>query len=158
MNQKDDLAKLREESKARADEGSERSPSWSFKTDPVFEGTMVRGKVVRANDKVTAIIIADQFGTDKRYTIWCGNFMLERMIDEIAPAPGALIVIEFLGAEPSTANPTRTFHNYSMAADKSDQEYWSEAYKAYNARDRAGAEAAKGGETPTTVGPDEAPF
>ena len=155
---KSDFEILRRQSEERAAEGRERSPAWNFKKEPVFEGTVVRGKVVHANDKATPILVADQYPGDKRYTIWCGNFMLERAIADLSPAVGALIVVEFLGLEPTANDPSRSFNNYSIACSKSDPEYWGELWQAYRSKSDAGAEAAQHGETPTTFGPDEAPF
>ena len=155
---KSDFEILRQQSKDRAAEGRERSPSWNFKKDPMFEGTVVRGKVVHANDQATPILIADQYETDDRYTIWCGNFMLERAISELSPAVGALIVVEFLGNEPTANDPSRSFNNYSIAASESDPEYWANQWQAYRSRSEVGAEAAQHNEVPKFEGPDEAPF
>ena len=155
---KSDFEILREQSKARAAEATEKQTSWNFKKDPVFEGTVVRGKVVHANDTATPILVADQYETDDRYTIWCGNFMLERAISELSPAEGALIVVEFLGLQPTANDPSRSFNNYSIACSKSDPEYWAELWRVYRARSEAGAEAARAGEMPKFEGPDAAPF
>ena len=157
MTETSDFEILRKQAKERAEEASENAPAWKFKNDPVFEGTVVRGKVVFANGERTPILIADQHETDKRFTIWCGNMMLERSIVDLAPAPGALIVIEFMGSQPSSNDPSRSFNNYSMACNKGDHEYWAGLEAAYQRQSQAGAEAAQHGETPK-FGPDEAPF
>jgi hypothetical protein len=155
---KSDFEILRRQSEEKAKEEGERNPSWNFKKDPVFEGTVVRGKIVHANDKMTPIIIADQFETDERYTIWCGTWMLAKMIDDEAPKPGSLIVVEFLGAQPTTNDPSRKMNTYSMAVSESDPEYWAGLFKMYYQRGQIGAEAAQHNEAPVFEGPDEAPF
>jgi hypothetical protein len=155
---KSDFEILRRQSKERAAEASEKTKSWKFTPGEAFEGTVVRGKVVHANDKRTPILICDEFETGDRYTIWCGNFMLERGISDLAPAVGSLVVIEFLGPQPTTSDPSRTFNNYSMAVSESDQEYWAGLEAAYHRRSSIGAEAAQHNEKPVFEGPEEAPF
>jgi hypothetical protein len=155
---KSDFEILRRQSEEKAKEATERNDSWNFKNDAVFEGTVVRGKVVHANDRMTPIIIADQFETEKRFTIWCGTWMLGQMIDDMAPKPGALIVIEYLGAQPTTNDPSRKMNTYSMAVSESDPEYWAGLFKMYYQRGQIGAEAAQHNEVPVFEGPDEAPF
>jgi hypothetical protein len=157
---KSDFDILRQQAEDRAKEATEKNRNWKFVAgiENGFEGTVVRGKVVHANDKRTPILICDQVDTGDRYTVWCGNMMLERAVADLAPAIGSLVVIQFLGPEPSASNPSRTFHNYSMACTEGDFEYWAGLNKAYNARSDAGAEAAQHNEAPVFEGPDEAPF
>lgn len=154
---------LRKQAEERAKEATEKTKTWKFAIgeDNGFEGTVVRGKVVHANDKRTPLLVADQVDTGDRYTIWCGNFMLERAIADLSPAEGSLIVIQFLGSEPSSNDPSRTFNNYSMACDKSDPDYWAGLERQYRTRQGEGAEFARAGEFPPKAefeGPDEAPF
>jgi hypothetical protein len=157
-------AALREQAAVQQEENEERYDPWRPKSGDVLEGTVIRGGKVHANDKPTKFIIVEDHLTQERVTVWCGNVVLERLVAEEAPAKGSFIVVTFIGAQPTYSDKSRVFHNYSMACDEHDFEYWQGLEQRYQAKQDAGAR--EFGSSPvaptkaevTQFGPDEAPF
>ena len=159
MTVDDDVTALREKAKAKAAEKDEKSQNWNPEVGDELIGTMKRGKVVttRRGTKVRLIVV-EEAGTQELYTVWCSSKILEDWTYEEAPAVGSTVLISYHGKRAVKADPSIEYNVYEAAATESDQAYWADLEAAWRAKDSAGAEAAQHGETPTTFGPNEAPF
>lgn len=156
--------------KAKGDEAAEeatkeREPriNWNKGVQPgqMLAGIMERGDRVFKDgwDAPRYLLEVRDMETKELYTVWCGNYMLERAIVDQCPAPGSLIVVQFHGKEKSQSNPNRSFNNFTLESETSDVAYWQDVDQKFQMRQSRKSTSSIGSATTAPrFGPDEAPF
>ena len=129
-------------------------------------GIVLAGKLVKGwyqpgyeGNGVSAVVQIKDRETGDLFNVNCGTKLLAEYISDLAPAEGALVVIQYDGL--ITAEKSgRQFKKYIMRVDgKPDFDYWHQSFKAYNQKQQMGAvEAGYEANADTSFGPDTSPF
>ena len=152
--------------RAEADASGEQHPTWKFKENPEFMGTLVDAKVQTTKDgRVNFLLTVQQHESDDLFAMWVGDspFMLKEQMLTASPAKGTLIFAAYLGKKP-TKDGTREYGVYSFQAEESDFEWWNklgaEKYRAEqgDASYDSGAGTRVQATGVANIPPDESPF
>lgn len=156
------LAALKAKGDSAAEEAAkprEETINWNkgVQEGDMIAGTLVRGAQVKVKGetKMRYLMEIRDFTTKDLYTVWCGAYLLEQAIIDVAPAKDTLVVVQYHGKQQSNKNPDRSFNVFTLEAEESDFAYWDDI------RAKARAEAASVTAAPAarqSFGPDEAPF
>jgi hypothetical protein len=109
------LARLRERAAAPP------ARTWRKEEEPELAGYMVeRGPRELADGQRCDVVILADARTGEHRAVWLWHEVLRGRFDELRPARGELVLVQYAGKAPSQADPTRSYHRYVVVVDRDE--------------------------------------
>ncbi len=118
---------------------------WDPKEGDILIGTMLEAKIVNTQFGDARIMIVEEAGTGKVYTVWVTAKMFLDAVLTAGPAQNKGVSIKFDGKkQPKTAGG-REYKAYYFECEESDFKYWKDVSDAYYQKQQDNSPVGGGG-------------
>ena len=138
--------------------GAEDGVWWKPEEGDIIGGKLIKGYFQTGEYGTNPVLVIEDAASGTVFNVGCSTKILENYVNDLAPAEGTNVVIQFVGTFPVKDKPDRKYKRYIMRVEGDpDFGYWQNAFKALHAKMQMQQQAQPAAQRPS-FGPDESPF
>lgn len=136
--------------------GVEEGTWWKPEEGDMIGGKLLKGYFQTGEYGINPVMIIEDEASGTVFNVGCSTTILKNYVNDLAPAEGTNVVIQFVGTFPVQDKPDRKYKRHIVRVESDpDFAYWQAAFKALHAKMQMQQQAPV---QPTSFGPNESPF